>query len=350
MAIPKMLQRGIRAINGRLLELSYRLDLPFALGAPVSLMVEPSAACNLRCPFCPTGIGTTKRDGYTLSPEDFERALGWFRYTLQSVTFWNYGEPFLNRHLAEMVATVSRHGIQTQISTNGHFLERPMLDDILSAGLTRLLVSIDTPHASLYDRYRVGGDFDTVVRNFRHAVARKRALGAKTDIVAQYMLMSGSEDIDAMIAHGQELGADKVLVKTIGIGSAIPTPTNEEWSILPEADEFNRYVSKDDIRSKVQWDDARCTYIWRRMVLNADGTCVPCCRDQLAKFQLGTIRNGGTLASVWNSAAYRRYRRDIRATQKAEVMCQRCAELVKEELDPGVVFTGPAADPAAAAS
>ena len=46
--------------------------------------------------------------------------------------------------------------------------------------------------------------------------------------------------------------------------------------------------------------------------------------------------------SVWNSAAYRKYRRDIRETQKSEVMCQRCAELVREELDPGVVFTAAA--------
>jgi radical SAM protein with 4Fe4S-binding SPASM domain len=341
--IPRRLRSGLRAINRRLLDLSYRLDLPVALGGPLSLMVEPSARCNLRCPFCPTGIRATQRDGYTLSPDDFERALGWFRYTLGSITFWNYGEPFLNNDLPKMVAVASRYDIRTQISTNGHFLERPMLDDIYSAGLTRLLVSVDTPHAELYDRYRVGGDFDTVLRNFRHAVARKRALGAKTEIVAQYMLMRDSENVDTIIAHGQELGADKVLVKTIGIGSSVPAPTTEEWSLMPETEEFNRYVSRDDIRSKIQWDDdVRCTYIWRRMVLNSDGSCVPCCRDQLAKFRLGTIKDGGSLASIWNSAAYRQYRRDIRATQKSEVMCQRCAELVREELDPGVVFTAAA--------
>lgn len=334
------LRSGIRAINRRLLDLSYRFDLPFVLGAPSSLMVEPSAACNLRCPFCPTGIRVTKRDGYTLSPEDFDRALGWFRYTLQSMTFWNYGEPFLNKELAKMIAVATRYDIKTQVSTNGHFMELPMLDDIYEAGLTRMLVSIDTPHAELYPRYRVGGELVDVERNFRHAVARKRALGAKTDIVAQYMLMHGNEDIDAMVAHGRALGADKVLVKTIGIGSSVPNPTTEEWSLMPEKEEFNRYVSRDDLRSKLNWDDdVRCSYIWRRMVLNSDGTCVPCCRDQMAKFKLGSIKNGGTLASVWNSRGYREYRRAIRETQKNEVMCQRCAELVREEMDPGIVFT-----------
>jgi radical SAM protein with 4Fe4S-binding SPASM domain len=339
MALPRLLRHAIRSLNRRLLDFSYRLDLSFVLGGPVTLMVEPSARCNLRCPLCPTGIRVTKRDGYTLAPEDFERALGWFRYTIQTVTFWNWGEPFLNRDLAKMVAIASRNDIRSLISTNGHYLDRPMLDDILAAGLTRLMVSVDTPNPDLYDRYRVGGDFELVERNFRHAVERKRALGAKTDIVAQYIIMSGSEDIDAMIAHGQSLGADKVLVKTLGIGSSVPAPTNEEWSLLPESEEYQRYVSRDDIRSKVLWEDARCTYIWQRMVLNADGTCVPCCRDQVAKFHLGSIQDGGSLPTVWNSKAYRQYRREIRATQKAEIMCQRCAILVRQELDPGFVFT-----------
>ena len=332
-------RRAIRGVNRRLLSLSYRLDWSFVLGGPVSLMVEPSARCNLGCPFCPTGIGATNRDGYTLSALDFERALGWFRHTIQAVTFWNYGEPFLNRELATMVGLASRYGMSSQVSTNGHFLKLPMLDDIFAAGLTRLIVSVDTPHADLYARYRVGGNFQTVERNFRHAVARKKALGATTDVVAQYMLMAGSEEIDEMIDHGRALGADKVLVKTIGIGSAVPTPSDEEWSLLPGSEAFKRYVSRDDLRSKILWDDdLRCTYIWRRMVLNSDGTCVPCCRDQLAQFRLGTIRDGRSLPSIWNSRAYRQYRRDIRATQKSETMCQRCAELVRDELDPGFVY------------
>lgn len=336
--------RGIRYLNRRLLDLSYGLNLPFALGGPVTLMVEPSAACNLRCPFCPTGLLVTKREGYTLSPADFERALGWFRYTLQSITFWNYGEPFLNRDLPKMVAVASRYNIATQISTNGHFLDKPMLDDIFAAGLTRLIVSIDTPHAHLYSRYRVGGDFEKVERNFRHAVERKRTLGAKSHLVAQYMLMRDSEDVEAMIAHGRGLGADKVLVKTLGIGSSVPAPTNEAWSLMPETDQFNRYVSRDEIRSKIQWDDTRCTYIWRRMVLNSDGTCVPCCRDQLASFKLGTIKNGGSLASIWNGSVYRDYRRKIRETQKSELMCQRCPEMVRQDMDPGIVFNAATAE------
>jgi radical SAM protein with 4Fe4S-binding SPASM domain len=339
MPVPRALRLAVRALNSRLLSLSYALNLPFVLGGPESLMVEPSAACNLRCPLCPTGLKTTKRDGYTLSPVEFERALGWFRHTLRVITFWNYGEPFLNRDLAKMVAVATRNGIRTQMSTNGHFLERPMLDDVLQSGLDRLIVSIDTPHEALYARYRVRGDFARVERGIRHAVARKQALGARTEIVLQYMLMQGSEDIGAMIAHGRALGVDKVVVKSIGIGSSVPEPSEREWSLMPEREENKRYVSREDLRARVNWDEDRCHYVWRRMVLNADGGCVPCCRDQLAEFNLGSVRGGRTLADVWNGPAYRDYRRHIRETQAKELMCQRCPERVKQEIDPGVVYT-----------
>jgi MoaA/NifB/PqqE/SkfB family radical SAM enzyme len=337
-ALPGPLLRAVRFVNSRLVELSYRLNLPFVIGGPVSLMVEPSGACNLRCPLCPTGLKLTRRDGYTLSPEAFERALGWFRYTLRTITFWNYGEPFLNRDLAGMVALASRHDILTQMSTNGMFLERPILDELLEAGLTRLIVSVDTPDPEVYPRYRIRGDFDRVVRGFRHAARRKRELGAKTELIAQYMLMQDSEDIDSIIAHGRSLGADKVVVKTLGIGSAVPEPAEREWALMPEADEFNRYVSREDLRSKVNWDDSRCGYIWRRMVLNSDGHCVPCCRDQMAEFDLGSVAGGRSLATVWNGPGYRRYRREILETQRKAVMCQRCPELLHKEMDPGLVF------------
>ncbi|HEX8192595.1 MAG TPA: radical SAM/SPASM domain-containing protein [Allosphingosinicella sp.] len=346
MALPRPVLSALRFLNSRLLDLSYRLDLPWALGGPESLMVEPSGACNLRCPLCPTGLKLTKRDGYTLSPEDFERALGRFRHTLRTITFWNYGEPFLNKDLARIVAFAARHGIRTRISTNGHFLERPMLDELLAAGLTQLIVSVDTPHEDLYSRYRVRGDFDRVVRGFRHAAERKRALGAETEIIAQYMLMKGSEDVDAIAAHGEAMGADKVVVKTLGIGSSVPQPSDRDWALMPEEDAFNRYESRKDVRAKINWEDSRCSYIWRRMVLNSDGQCVPCCRDQMAAFKLGSVREGGTLASVWNGPGYRRYRRHIRATQKKEVMCQRCPELVHQEMDPGFVFTAKGGAPA----
>lgn len=328
----------VRAVNARLLGMSYRLNLPFVLGGPQSLMVEPSAGCNLRCPLCPTGLGTTTRKRLTLSAEEFERALGWFRYTIGTVTFWNYGEPFLNRDLAQMVAVAARHHIRTQMSTNGHFLTGDRLDDVLLAGLDRLIVSIDTPDRNAYARYRVRGNFDRLEAGVRHAVARREALGARTEIVVQYMLMQGNEDVEAMIAHGRSLGADKVLVKTIGIGSAVEEPGEREWSFMPELEEHNRYVSREDVTAKVSWDDARCSYIWRRMVLNADGACVPCCRDQRAEFELGSVEGGRTLAAVWNGPGYRSYRRHIRRTQKEATMCRRCPERVRQEIDPGIVF------------
>jgi hypothetical protein len=107
---------------------------------------------------------------------------------------------------------------------------------------------------------------------------------------------------------------------------------------MPDDEGHRRHVSRDDLRARVRWEDARCTYVWRNMVLNSDGGSVPCCRDQNAEHGLGLTGGGRTLAALWNGPAYRRFRRRIRETQRDAVMCQRCPELVHRDVDPGAVF------------
>jgi radical SAM protein with 4Fe4S-binding SPASM domain len=325
--------------NSGLLNAAYRANLARIPAGPEGLMVEPSSLCNLRCPLCPTGMRVTKRDRPSLSFEQFKAALGIYRYTLRYITFWNYGEPLLNRELPEMVGYASRYAIETQISTNGAFLDDEWASRLMEAGLTRLIVSIDTPHEALYARYRVRGDYQQVIRNVRGAVARKQTLRARTAIVLQYMLMSGTEDLDAIVAQGEDLGADEVVVKSIGIGSFVARPTQQHFTLMPRNPDYQRYPLP-ELRAKEPWGDTRCSYVWRRMVLCSDGTCLPCCRDQTSEFELGRTTDGTTLARVWNSPAYARFRRDIRRTMQTARMCQRCPELTKPNVDPGLVYAG----------
>lgn len=330
--------RLVRWINERLVDVSYATNSSVVVGGPLVLMIEPSAACNLRCPLCPTGRGNTGRSSGTLTFETFKQALRGIKWTVKYINFWNYGEPFLNRELAKMVHYAARWSIQTQVSTNGHFLRRSALDEVLAAGLSRLIVSVDTPNPELYGRYRVGGDYDSVIEGFQHAVERRTALGARTRIVALYIMMSQSECLDEIIAHGCRIGADEIVVKTLFIGSAVEVPSEQEWALMPSDPRYWRYVSRSDMRARVLWGQRRCEFIWRGMVLGADGTTLPCCRDQTGTFKLGSLQKRRSLLGIWNSKEYRKFRRGIRGTQTSATMCQRCGDPVKEAIDPGLVY------------
>ena len=52
-----------RLLNLLLVELEYRLRRTRLFGHPYVLVADPTNVCNLRCPLCPTGLGTLGRYG-----------------------------------------------------------------------------------------------------------------------------------------------------------------------------------------------------------------------------------------------------------------------------------------------
>ncbi|MGE5795659.1 MAG: radical SAM protein, partial [Ignavibacteria bacterium] len=49
------------------------LDNPVVWGMPVSFSIEPTNYCNLRCPECPSGLGTLTRPLGFLDIENFKK-------------------------------------------------------------------------------------------------------------------------------------------------------------------------------------------------------------------------------------------------------------------------------------
>ncbi len=237
-----------------------------------------------------------------------------------------------------MIRYAASYNIRTQLSTNGSLLTGQRLHKILTCGLDRLIISIDTPNADTYSRYRVGGSFEKVIANLKETVHHRNELHSQTKIIVQYMIMKDNEDITRMLEHAKSLSVDYAMIKTIGIGSAVQWPTSNEWALLPMNEEYHRYISRDDFRSKITWADTnqRCAVIWEMMVLNADGVCFPCCRDQTTEFPLGSAVDSGSLLRVWNSKKYRDYRRQILETQGSATMCLRCGDVVRGQIEPGM--------------
>ena len=45
----------------------------YVWGLPYSIAIEPTTACNLRCPHCPSGLKIFNRDTGKISVENFEK-------------------------------------------------------------------------------------------------------------------------------------------------------------------------------------------------------------------------------------------------------------------------------------
>src|SRR5688572_2186036 len=90
---------------------------PVLWGLPVSMAIEPTTSCNLRCPECPSGESEFTRPTGMLEKKFFERMIDETASHLSYLTFYFQGEPYLNPDFLSMVQYAGNRGIFTSSST-----------------------------------------------------------------------------------------------------------------------------------------------------------------------------------------------------------------------------------------
>ena len=65
-------------------------------GMPVSLSIEPTTSCNLRCPECPSGLRNFTRPTGMLSMDLFDKTLEQLAPSLWYLLLYFQGEPYLH--------------------------------------------------------------------------------------------------------------------------------------------------------------------------------------------------------------------------------------------------------------
>ena len=66
------------------------------LGSPFSLSIEPTTACNLACPECPSGLKQFSRPTGKLDLELHRQMLAQVKKTVFYINYYFQGEPFLH--------------------------------------------------------------------------------------------------------------------------------------------------------------------------------------------------------------------------------------------------------------
>src|SRR5580704_8524829 len=135
---------------------------------PHQTRVEASSACQLRCPSCPTTTGHALAvigSGF-LKFGDFRKLLD-SAPAVKRVELSNYGEAFINPHLLEILDYAHQKGVAITID-NGANLNHAtdkVLEGLVKYRVRAITCSIDGASPETYRKYRVRGDFATVIRN-----------------------------------------------------------------------------------------------------------------------------------------------------------------------------------------
>ena len=291
-------------------------------GMPVSYSIEPTNHCNLKCPECPSGLGTLTRPLGLLKFDDFTRLIDQIKDTGFYVQLFFQGEPYINKNLPAMISYAQERKIYISISTNGHFITEKNVNYILENAPDKLIFSMDGLDEKSYQQYRIGGTFAQADAGLRALPSRKRELKKRLPYVElQFIVMKQNENqLEDVVKYGKECGVDKVVFKTMQISSY-----ENAVKFLPTNPKYRRYIVENNnyrIRNRLK---NHCFALWRTSVITWDGRVVPCCFDKDATYEAGQL-NGRTFYDIWHSKELNEFRKSILQDRAGVSMCSNCTE------------------------
>ncbi len=295
----------------------------FVWGTPFIINIEPTVACNLKCPQCITGMGKIKRDSSFLSYKLYEQILDELGNNLWYLLLYNQGEPFLHKDFITFIKLAKQKGIYVTTSTNAHFLEKEeTVERLVKSGLDSIIISLDGVDEETYTKYRFNGDFNKVIKGIELLTNYKKKLNSKTPkILIQFLVMKHNEQQLVKIKRFiKKLGADCLLIKTFQIEDK-----NTALSFLPEEKKFNRYknsAKKLNLKNSVS---KGCARLWYSTVILSDGRVVPCCFDKNGEYSFGNIKDK-SLKEIWTSDGYQNFRSQISRDRGFNGICRNCTQ------------------------
>jgi radical SAM protein with 4Fe4S-binding SPASM domain len=299
---------------------------PVQYGLPISISIEPTTSCNLRCPECPSGLRSFTRPTGMLQEQVFTHAIDQLAPTLAYLIFYFQGEPYLNPKFLDMVRYASDKGIYTATSTNAHYLTEDTARATIQSGLDRLIVSIDGTSQETYRQYRIGGSFEKVIEGTKNIIRLKKKFKSPTPhVIFQFLVVRPNEhQVPEVYRLADRLGVDQVVLKTAQIYDFV-----NGSDLIPVQEKYSRYKKKADgtyvIKNSL---DNHCWKMWHSCVITWDGKVVPCCFDKDAHHVLGDL-NQESFSEIWFGDKYVQFRNSLLRSRKEIEICKNCTEGTK---------------------
>jgi len=199
--------------------------------------------------------------------------------------------------------------VDVYFNTNATLLDKIAVNKLIDAKLPRLSVSFEGYTKKVYEKYRVGSDFDKVVKNIEHLQMTK----ALKEIFYPYLriqtvlLPELKRYVSGYVKFWQQIA--------------------DEVGFLDYQPRVEKYKFK-----KSNW---ACQQLWQRMGVLVDGTIIPCNHDERKLNALGNIKDT-TIYEAWHSNKMNlmRQQHKIGASHFCE-SCRICylrhSEILKEE-------------------
>jgi radical SAM protein with 4Fe4S-binding SPASM domain len=289
---------------------------------PINMQVELTNYCNLKCPVCPTGLGSLQRKPQAIDPAIFERLMNEVGHYLFTMSLWAWGEPLLHPELADILRIAQNRGINILLSTNGQNLnDDKVLKALMDYPPTYLIVALDGITDETNTLFRVGAKLEPALYGVRELSRMKREKGKEFPILHfRYIVMKHNEhELPELENFARRHQFDILTIRTLSI---IDAPNDQHNIMKPDDERFRAYEYSKGKR--IRRDDFFCQAAFIFPTVLADGTVCSCEEDYNASQPYGKLTKNNSFADIWWSKQAAEIRKTIRENLESFSFCRNC--------------------------
>lgn len=246
---------------------------------PVQVDFELNSTCQMRCAFCVHGqVRVPKRE---MPFETFAKVIDeGERHGLCSIKLNYINEPLLRPDLTRFIRYAKEHGVlNVYMASNGLLLTKQIARELIEAGLSKIMVSLDAVTPATYELMRRNKHLKTIEGNIKTLIEMRDELGVSWPIVRVNFLRTeqNSHEADAFI---------------------------EKWTGIADSIGFQTQVQVPGVNSgvmpKPEDEVFKCSFPSKQLVIDVDGNILPCCTFNGREMPLGNVADM-TLEEAWAS-------------------------------------------------
>lgn len=278
---------------------------------PLYLMLEQTYRCNLHCPSCIQG--SEVRDEFDTGISHMSRqlfhtvVLEGEKHNCPSISMHSIDEPLLVKDLPKRVAYAKKHGfMDILMSTNATRLRQYRIIKLIESGITHMMISIDAATEETYDKVRPSGSFQDCLNAI--------------DFIREYRKENKTclPIIRASFARNRlnEHETQMFIERFSGLVDYVDIQSFQTYRQIN-----SRLIPK----GATPLGGFRCSEVWRKLVIRANGDVIPCCSFYCYEVLLGNLSHS-TLHGIFNSPRMKRMRHDLSVGIYPTSACKDCSE------------------------
>jgi len=194
---------------------------------PKVVLIDTITHCNLRCSMCGHPFMTRPKGKMSMSL--FKKIIDEIASVDPGTRVWMvfYGEALLLKYkLLWMISYAKKKGLtDVVLNSNGTLLDEEMAVGLIDAGLDALYIGIDAFDKETYEKLRVGGNYDNVVKNVNRMLEIKKEMGVShPEVYVQFVEMEdNAHQLEDFKTYWSEKGAIvKIRPKVTWAGAVKP--------------------------------------------------------------------------------------------------------------------------------